>query len=58
VESAREARTWGFVSGGVGGALLIGAAVLWATQDDERAWAPSPMLTADGGYGAGVVGRF
>lgn len=52
VDAANRARTWAFVSGGVGGAMLVGAAILWLTSDDsssDSAWVATPVFTADGG---------
>lgn len=61
VDAANRARTWAFVSGGVGGALLIGATILWLTSGDtssNTAWVATPILTADGSAGLVVSGRY
>lgn len=61
VDSAERARTWAIVSGSVGGALLVGAAVLWLTEPDdatEQAWVATPVVTTDGTLGATLQGRF
>jgi hypothetical protein len=61
VSAASRARTWAIVSGGVGGALLLGASILWLTDGEPTtasAWAPLPFATADGNLGAVMSGSF
>jgi hypothetical protein len=60
VDSAERARNWAFISGGAGGALLIGAAILWATEEDspDTAVHATPFVSAGGVYGASVAGSF
>lgn len=60
VGAAEDARTWALISGGAGTALLAGAIILWATEDDsnQASVRPQPFVTADGSYGGGLFGRF
>jgi hypothetical protein len=62
VSDAKAFRTWSFVGFGVGGAALIGAAVLYFAPEraSRRAsiFLPSPFVAADGSWGATVAGTF
>jgi len=60
VDSAARARTWSLISGGLGGACLIGAAILWLTEDEsnEAVVEARPFVTARGDYGASLAGSF
>jgi hypothetical protein len=60
VNDARNARNWAWVGGGVGGAALITAGILWLTEEDTESEHArlEPMFTTDGAVGALVQGRF
>ncbi|HWZ89700.1 MAG TPA: hypothetical protein VNW92_12640 [Polyangiaceae bacterium] len=62
VSDAKSFRTWSFVGFGVGGAALVGAAVLYfaPSSSSQRAsnFVASPFMTADGSWGAVATGRF
>lgn len=62
VSDAKTFRTWSFVGFGVGGAALVGAAVLYfaPTGSSERSsnLVATPYLGGDGSWGAVASGRF
>jgi len=61
VEEARSARTWAYVGFGVG-ALGLGAAAaalfLPQSTETEHAWNATPVVAADGTFGARLSGKF
>lgn len=62
VSDAKMFRTWSYVGFGVGGAALIGAAVLYFTPSSASSRASgfvaAPFAGADGSWGAVASGRF
>lgn len=60
VSDAKTFRTWSFVGFGVGGAAVIGAAVLYFAPSSQRASGvvAAPFVTADGTWGAVASGKF
>jgi hypothetical protein len=62
VSDAKTFRTWSFVGFGVGGAALIGAAVLYfAPKSNSSAtsgWLAAPFVSQDGAWGATALGHF
>lgn len=62
VSDAKTFRTWSYVGFGVGGAALIGAAVLYFTPSSASSRASgfvaAPFAGADGSWGAVASGRF
>lgn len=61
LEDAKTFRTWSYVGFGVGGAALIGAAVLYFAPTSRASSAglgAAPFVTADGSWGATAIGRF
>jgi hypothetical protein len=62
VDVARTDRTWSYVGFGVGGAMVVGAGLLWWVQRPTRTagitWQAAPIVAADGSVGALFNGRF
>ncbi len=61
VSDAKTFRTWSFVGFGLGGAAVVGAAVLYfAPSSSQRAsgFSAAPFVTADGSWGAVASGKF
>jgi hypothetical protein len=61
VDEARSARTWTYLGFGAG-VLGLGAAAaalfLPQSTDTERAWNATPLVAADGSFGASLSGKF
>lgn len=61
LEDAKTFRTWSYVGFGVGGAALVGAAVLYfapRSPSSASGFGAAPFVTADGSWGAAATGRF
>jgi hypothetical protein len=62
VSDAKTFRTWSFVGFGLGGAALVGAAVLYfapsRSSESGAGLMATPFVTGDGSWGAMASGRF